>query len=353
MIDPAATDEQWPADGLEEQAGCPVCGEAGRSEWHAALRDRIFFSAPGQWRMWRCSGCGCGYLDPRPTPTTIGLAYASYYTHAGPAEPPWRVGDTRLGRRAGIRNAYLRRRFPGWAGRPQWPGTDRLFHLAADASAMLERDVRHLPAPPAQARLLDVGCGDGAFLVRANQLGYRAEGLEFDQAAVDTARARGLTVKTGGFPDPTLETAAFGAVTISHVIEHLHQPRAALADALRILRPGGLLWLATPNVEAPGHRRFGAHWRGLEPPRHLVVFTARALEQALHQAGFTDIRFRALGPVSRWFYEASTKIERGLPPEAPVQLAADLLDEAAACDRAARADPRTGEELVVTAVKPA
>jgi 2-polyprenyl-3-methyl-5-hydroxy-6-metoxy-1,4-benzoquinol methylase len=352
MVEQKVTDTDWPADGLEEQGVCPVCGEQRRSEWHAELRDGIFFCAPGTWRMWRCEGCGSGYLDPRPTPDSIGLAYATYYTHAGPDEPHWATGSTRLGRRTGIRNAYLKRRFPDWAGRPLWPGTAGLFLLAPDALALLERDVRHLPPPAPGDRLLDIGCGDGAFLVRAKQLGYRAEGLEFDQAAVDTARARGLEVKTGGFPDPELEDESFGAVTISQVIEHLHDPRAALADALRILRPGGQIWLATPNVDAPGHRHFGANWRGLEPPRHLAVFTTRGLEGALKEAGFEDIRFRAPGPVADFFYRASTRVAQGLAQDAPVTLEADLLAAVRDGDQAARADVRAGEEMVVTAVKP-
>ncbi len=57
----------WPAEDLEDLGHCPVCGVTERTSLYDNLRDKIFFSAPGAWKMWRCGGCGVGYLDPRPT----------------------------------------------------------------------------------------------------------------------------------------------------------------------------------------------------------------------------------------------------------------------------------------------
>src|SRR5690349_11892335 len=71
----------WPEDGLEQLGHCPVCGSSARELVHCGLRDRVSFSAPGQWNLFRCAVCGSGYLDPRPNAETIGLAYANYYTH--------------------------------------------------------------------------------------------------------------------------------------------------------------------------------------------------------------------------------------------------------------------------------
>src|SRR5207253_1454959 len=64
----------------EEVADCLICGARGTT-LHAELRDRVF-GAPGVWRMAECRRCELAWLDPRPTPTDIGKAYATYYTHA-------------------------------------------------------------------------------------------------------------------------------------------------------------------------------------------------------------------------------------------------------------------------------
>ncbi|MGZ8219401.1 hypothetical protein [Methylomagnum sp.] len=84
LASPPETD--WPADGLETQADCPVCGSPDRELVHPELRDRIFFCATGRWRMHRCRA---GSLHPRPTPATIGMAYEAYYTHAAAAAAPF------------------------------------------------------------------------------------------------------------------------------------------------------------------------------------------------------------------------------------------------------------------------
>jgi SAM-dependent methyltransferase len=199
---------------------------------------------------------------------------------------------------------------------------------------------------------VDIGCGDGNFVRLAQQLGYQAEGLEFDAQAVQTARTKGMMIHQGGLPDTGLPTAAYDVVTLSQVIEHVHAPLAALRECARVLRPGGMLWVATPNMDAPGHQRFGANWRGLEPPRHLTLFTAEALTQALGQAGFADITLKPIGPVSRWFINASRLIEQGIKPPASAQLSVRDRLASSWLDLRANRSPRRGEELVATAVLP-
>ena len=61
-------------------------------------------------------------------------------------------------------------------------------------------------------------------------------------------------------------------MTLNHVVEHLHDPAGVLRRIAAILRPGGTLWIATPNLHALGHRRYGPDWLALDPPRHLVLF---------------------------------------------------------------------------------
>lgn len=98
------------------------------------------------------------------------------------------------------------------------------------------------------------------------------------------------------------------------VIEHVHDPHAVLARAFELLKPGGTLYLDTTNINAHGHRRFGPHWRGLEPPRHLVLFNWESLQMLLRQVGF-----HAVIPKPRSVYtfiaSASKAIRTGTGPD--------------------------------------
>jgi SAM-dependent methyltransferase len=340
--DPAA-DGEWPVGGLESVAACPVCGSGERRPFYDRLRDHAFRSAPGTWTLVRCPDCRSAYLDPRPTPETIELAYRSYYTH-GMGEPP-PVGQLRRA----LANDYLRARW-GYDREPTVPGGRLIPKLVPSRGALVDREIRHLPATPA-GRLLDVGCGSGAFLAPMAELGWHTQGIDPDPAAVATARDAGLDVRQATLADlDTDEHATFDAVTLSHVIEHLHDPGGDLQRIQRLLRPGGLLWIATPNLEALGLRRFGRDWLGLDPPRHLVLFTRASLETLVREAGFEPLPAPAAAPHALQMFSQSTAIGQGrLPDEGPADGTRRLRALAAVANLASLRDPRRAEELVLLA----
>src|SRR5262249_59216085 len=103
---------------------------------------------------------------------------------------------------------------------------------------------------------------------------------------VAIARAAGLDVEEGVIEEAPGVDGRYDAITLSHVIEHVHDPVGTLRACHRALRPGGTVWVLTPNLEAAGRRRFGRDWFPLEPPRHLTIFTAASLGLALERAGF-------------------------------------------------------------------
>jgi 2-polyprenyl-3-methyl-5-hydroxy-6-metoxy-1,4-benzoquinol methylase len=229
--------------------------------------------------LYRCLGCGSAFLDPRPTREAIGLAYGGdYYTHEVAVIEP-----VTTGLRAAILNGYLNARW-GYARTPA-SRLGRFARLLPKRRAYVDRLVRHLPA--ARGRLLDVGSGGGSFVAWMRGLGWDAEGLEPDPAAAERASAAGVPVTAASLEAAPFEPGSFDAVTMSHVIEHLHDPAAGLETCRRLLRPGGTLWLATPNLAGYGHATFGRAWIGLDPPRHLVVFTRESLLRAVERAGFS------------------------------------------------------------------
>ena len=73
--------DSWPDGEMEQVKKCPVCQSVNRNQLYEGLSDNVFFCAPGVWNMYKCNHCKAAYLDPRPTPESIHLAYRSYYTH--------------------------------------------------------------------------------------------------------------------------------------------------------------------------------------------------------------------------------------------------------------------------------
>jgi SAM-dependent methyltransferase len=337
---------EWPAEGLEWVPACPICGDERRALFFEDLTDRLWFSAPGRWSLYRCHSCSSAFLDPRPTRSTISRAYSSYYTHAAqPAPPrPEYSGDFRTA----LLNGYLNARY-GYDLSPAsrlGPLVARIFPKRRWYS---DRLVRNLSSPAGEGRLLDIGCGTGEFLAQMRRAGWLVKGLEPDVQAAARARSAGVPVVNAALEDSEFAPDSFDAITMSHVIEHLHDPLGALRICRRILQPDGLLWIATPNLDAMGRKAFGRDWIGLDPPRHLVLFTRASLANALGTAGFERQQFLV-------DYSA----ERVFPCSAAVAAGEDPRDSRVvwrhrsslhilAADMAARIAPRRAEELVVLA----
>lgn len=287
---PTPWEQDWPGAGLQTLSRCPLCGHRERSLWHCGLRDETFRVAAGRWDLWRCSSCHCAYLDPRPSEATVLDAYGCYYTHEPPKTQASGASNVPGGWRDRLANGYCRARF----GAPRRPASSWgvwVFRALPIRRSALDREFRHLPRLPAQGgRLLDVGCGNGTFLGVAAACGWHVTGLEPDPMAAAQAAGCGHEVQVAGLDALDDLEAQYDVITMSHVIEHLHDPARALVQCHRLLRPGGRLWLETPNAESIGHQRFGRHWRGLEAPRHLVLFAATGLSRLLRRAGFTSVQ---------------------------------------------------------------
>lgn len=301
----------WPTAELEHVTRCPVCGDSEHSLMYEGLTDNVFGTAPGTWSLKQCAKCSSAFLSPRPTQASIGLAYKGYYTHAAGDHTIIRpVGRIRTFLHSGL-NAYYKRRYnierPPFSTAGRWlVSTIPSLHSAADAVC------RHLPPlPPGGGHLLDVGCGNGEFLALARQAGWTTEGIDFDSEAVRTSRSRNLSVHQGSIDILDDQQERFDVITLSHVIEHVHDPSLFLMKIFDLLKPGGTLWLETPNLSSLGSRRFGRSWRGLEPPRHLVLFNKASLRKLLLETGFTSIRQRWHGLVVFNIYAESETMAIG------------------------------------------
>jgi 2-polyprenyl-3-methyl-5-hydroxy-6-metoxy-1,4-benzoquinol methylase len=265
-----------------------LCGGEGRLIY-SGQKDRLF-GATGAWDFKVCSNqeCRLVWLDPMPITEDLGKAYANYYTH---------------GTNGPVRRAGLLKRMLALAQRGYWAqkyhyeiGSQpflarilgRLLYLSPVRRREADGGVRCLSAVP-QGRLLDVGCGSGEWLGEMRQRGWTVEGVDFDESAVKLAREAGLKVESGSLEEQHYPDDSFDAVTLNHVIEHVPDPVRTLAECARILKPAGKLVLFTPNSASLGHRLFKDSWRGLEPPRHLHIFSTKSMRRTLTAAGFQEI----------------------------------------------------------------
>ena len=280
----------------EARDRCLVCGSEGLP-LHSDVPD-LLLGTPGRWRVVRCRAADCGllWLNPRPLPEELGSLYQNYFTHE--ADVPDRNSQ---GLRDQVRRA-MQQRLLGYPARV----STRVRALAAwvqlipwyRASAM--RELFWLPATDT-GRLLDIGCGNGRPMQRFVAAGWAATGIDFDAEAVTAARSAGLDARVGALKEQAFPDAHFDVVLMSHVIEHLADPMADLTECRRILKPSGSIVIATPNAHGLGHLAFGRHWLGLDPPRHLQIFTPKALTRLLAMSGFRPMRVRThAGVAASW-----------------------------------------------------
>lgn len=146
--------------------------------------------------------------------------------------------------------------------------------------------VEHLPHT---ARTLELGCGNGWMLSALRERGQWVVGTERSVDSARAAREAGLRVLVGDLS--ALRTdARFDLIVLFHVLEHLEDPRAALAACAAHLSPTGRMVIAVPNLASWQARFFGAKWFHLDVPRHLVHFSPRALDRAFASVGLERVR---------------------------------------------------------------
>ena len=128
--------------------------------------------------------------------------------------------------------------------------------------------------------ILDVGCGNGSFVDAALEQGYNIKGIELSQAAVDIAQGFNLPVHKLDFFAGEIEDASLDVVTMFEVMEHLPQPVQFLQRAEQVVKPGGLIYLTTPNFQSLDRRVLGESWDVFHR-EHLTYFTRATLINAV------------------------------------------------------------------------
>ena len=205
-----------------------------------------------------CRGCGLLFSNPLPTPEHLERFYSG--------EGEWASGlAARIGR-VRARAGATKRRKPRTASAPRRPRQLLFDDIAAHAP---------LNDPPAGARALDVGCGDGKFLDRLQDRGWETYGIE---PSIDIAFVRHHRLEA--LP----EDAGFDFVVLHHVLEHVTDPVDLLRRVGSATREGGRLFISVPRLDTlPQHRDYKYCINGRN---HLMCFSERCLSGLLARAGF-------------------------------------------------------------------
>ena len=227
--------------------------------------------------------------------------YARYYTH----HP---MQETRLARlrRATYECVLARKGYRIARPKGVLPRILSYIPSVARAAAL---DVMDL-SPSQVGTLLDVGCGNGDFIARMQSFGWSVCGVDPDPAAVGRVRSQGLQVYSGMIADVP-DANRYDVITISHVIEHVADPVALLRECRRRLRPNGTLIITTPNIKSIGHWWFKGYWRGLELPRHLILFSSASLTECVSQSGLAVQSIRTETRIARMIFAPSSCAQAG------------------------------------------
>jgi SAM-dependent methyltransferase len=267
---------------MMEAVACPLCNED---------KGEFLWSKQGA-RYFRCPACSLVYENPRLSFHELKEFYSqeSYFVNANASSPTSGYQDYFSQCSQALQSEYF---------------------------GIVERYSKRKPG-----RYLDIGCGPGGVLRIAKEHGWEAVGLEISSWAVKEGRKAGLHMIEATLLDAGFGENQFDAISMFDVLEHLSSPLEYMRETLRVLRPGGVLVIETPNVDGFFTRYWYRERADLVKPRaHICLYGPSSARRLLRLAGFRDFHISAF-PYCRKLspgYLKSVVVSR-LAPGPPVQL---------------------------------
>jgi SAM-dependent methyltransferase len=151
---------------------------------------------------------------------------------------------------------------------------------------------RLLQSFPQKGSLLDLGAGTGVFLDEARHQGFSVYGIEPSLFYAKQAKEHfNLALKTEPFPNNLFDSMQFDYITLWDIIEHVDDPSAVVKKAYALLKPGGMIFISTMNVDSLFAKVSGRRWPWYMA-MHIYYFSKRSLRQLVMNQGFTDVSTR-------------------------------------------------------------
>lgn len=154
---------------------------------------------------------------------------------------------------------------------------------------------------PGKSQLLDIGCALGDFLEVAKILQWKkALGVDVSQFAIEACKEKRLNayrLNTLNDLPKYFDANSFDLITMQDVLEHLMQPSLNLSCIYTLLKPGGILFLTTPDIGSLSRKLMREHWYHYKQKEHIYYFNKKNVKKLLLNTGFTDIRIK---PTLSW-----------------------------------------------------
>lgn len=171
---------------------------------------------------------------------------------------------------------------------------NQLYHLVRQFTLKQKKNLIEKVTRKREGNILDIGCGTGAFLETMQSAGWKTLGLEPDAAAREKAISRHIKVLSSAHLFELDQT--FEAITMWHVLEHVHDLHAYLRQIHSLLSNEGSFIVAVPNHTAKDQLAYQQYWAAYDVPRHLYHFSPASLESIMKKHGF-----RLVKTLPMWF----------------------------------------------------
>jgi 2-polyprenyl-3-methyl-5-hydroxy-6-metoxy-1,4-benzoquinol methylase len=225
---------------MEKITNCPVCNAFDFSPFLTCTDHTV---SKKEFNIVQCKSCGFKFTNPRPDASELGAYYKAeeYISHT----------DTKQGL------------------------MNRLYHLVRKYTLIKKLQlILKLSSGSGQKELkiLDIGCGTGAFLDVCKKAGMNSIGIEPDSQARQLAIEKyGLDVRDEN-AFLTLENDSFDVITLWHVLEHVPLLNEILIKIKELVKPNGRVVIAVPNSSSIDAKYYGKFWAAYDVPRHLYHF---------------------------------------------------------------------------------
>lgn len=252
-----------------EEPACPLCSGHEAKPFIEAEDD--LGGRRGRFQFQRCAACGLVYQTPRLRFEHIGRYYDEEYI-AHRKKTDWGV----------FTPLY------DWA----------MGKHDRDKLALVQR-YRRLDA---NSRVLDIGCGAGTFLARVvKETGAQVHGVDFKDLS-ELPWMADVAFHHGTLAEQDFGDTRFDLITMWHFLEHDYAPLDTLAQARRLLAPGGQLVIEVPRLDSLSFRLFQERWPGLQAPQHTLLFDSKTFPAMLEKAGLKVLHHLPYGAFPAYFY---------------------------------------------------
>ncbi len=162
---------------------------------------------------------------------------------------------------------------------------NKLYHTIRKKTLLAKQNLLQKETGLQTGNVLDIGCGTGAFLHTMQNAGWNVEGLEPDFAA--RAKAEELYNITPKSSEKIFELQAYAydAITMWHVLEHVHELQEYIAQLKKMIRTKGKIFIAVPNYTSYDAKHYQEHWAAYDVPRHLYHFSPKSMATLLAPHG--------------------------------------------------------------------